>query len=194
MSRGFKPWLLLQQVRGQIRNRVRKPPKLLLRKSKFMIDLENLFHDLNGRFFSGSLSICVLQYNSRLRSSAGRFSGSRRTGARIEIASYLLELPEAHHWVRDTLGHEMIHYWLWARRRPYGHTAEFYAKMNEMGVSRYNSVPKRSPAKYIYRCPGCRTEFKAWRRLRPSACLMCCRQFSAGRFDARFRLEMTWKE
>lgn len=159
-----------------------------------MIDLESLFTELNSRFFAGSLPICVLRYNSRLRSSAGRFTGSRSLGPRIEIASYLLDLPEAKHWVCDTLGHEMIHYWLWARRKPYGHTSEFYAKMREMGVSRYNSVPKRRPAKYIYRCPECRVEFQAWRRLKPSACLSCCRKHSYGRYDARFKLEMTWRE
>lgn len=156
-----------------------------------MTDLERLFRELNQQYFDGKLPFCVLKWNTRLRSSAGRFIGSRRTGPQIEIASYLLELSDAAHWVRDTLGHEMIHYWLWARRRPYGHTSEFYRKMNEMGVSRYNSVPKRRPAKYIYRCPACRVEFQAWRRLRPSACLSCCKQHSAGRYDARFKLEIT---
>lgn len=154
---------------------------------------EILFEDLNQTYFSGDLPLIEMTWNSRLRSSAGRFfPGSRKWirdyPPRIEIASYLLGEAEAEKLIRDTLAHEMIHYWLWHRRRPYGHTAEFHAKLKEVGGPRYNPVPKQRPHKYIYRCPGCTKEFKARRRLKSLACLACCKQHAGGKFDARFKL------
>jgi predicted SprT family Zn-dependent metalloprotease len=100
----------------------------------------------------------------------------------------LLEEADGIERVRDTIGHEMIHYWLWSRRRPYGHSDEFYAKMQEMGVSRYNTVPRRRPVKYVYVCPSCSKEFPARRRLKALACADCCKKHSNGRYDSRFKL------
>lgn len=158
-----------------------------------MVDLRVIFADINDRFFDGFLTELPLSYNSRLRSSAGRFHpGSRRffreVPPRIEVASYLLEEARAEELIRDTIAHEMIHYWLWVRRRPYGHTAEFLAKMRLMGVSRYNPVPRTRPNKYLYRCPSCERDFPAKRKLGVLACAHCCKQHSGGRFDARFKL------
>jgi predicted SprT family Zn-dependent metalloprotease len=158
-----------------------------------MLDLQDLFQRINQGHFDGFLEPPVLRWNSRLRSSAGRFvPGSRRFFSQvppaIEIASYLLEEPNAEALVADTLAHEMIHYWLWVRRRPYGHTSEFHAKMRLMGVSRYNSVPRQRPARYAYRCPACETEFLARRKLGVLACARCCKAHAGGRYDARFKL------
>jgi predicted SprT family Zn-dependent metalloprotease len=108
----------------------------------------------------------------------------------IEIASYLLEEPNAAALVADTLGHEMIHYWLWVRRRPYGHTPEFWQKMELMGVNRYNTVPRARPYRYIYVCPGCEGKYPARKRLGVLACARCCKQHGDGRFDARFKLRL----
>src|SRR5690606_1591958 len=96
----------------------------------------------------------------------------------IELASYLMEEGEAEKLVRDTLAHEMIHYWLWVRGKPYGHTPEFYEKMIAMGCSRYNPVPRLRPYKYLYQCPSCSREFPARRRLGPLACATCCKKHS----------------
>jgi predicted SprT family Zn-dependent metalloprotease len=134
-----------------------------------------------------------LAWNARLRSSAGRFVPGRRrlwqaVPPTIEIAAYLQEEARAEELIRDTLGHEMIHYWLWVRSRPYGHTDEFHAKMKAMGVSRYNSVPRLRPPKHLYRCPGCARTFPARRKLGVLACAYCCKEFAGGKYDARFRL------
>lgn len=162
------------------------------------MELLSLFEQINHDFFDGFLDPPVLKWNSRLRSSAGRFlPGSRKfyreAPATIEVASYLLEEPAASALVADTLGHEMIHYWLWVRRRPYGHTPEFWDKMEAMGVSRYNTVPRARPYRYVYRCVGCRREFPARKRLGTLACAKCCKEFSNGKFDARFKLELDRK-
>lgn len=159
------------------------------------VDLRQLFERINLAHFDGFLDAPVLRWNSRLRSSAGRFfPGSRRfpelRQPAIEVASYLLEESTAEALIADTMAHEMIHYWLWVRRKPYGHTAEFMQKMREMGVSRYNPVPRPRPYKYIYRCSGCSTEFPARRRLGLLACAKCCKLHAGGKFDIRFKLEL----
>jgi SprT-like protein len=158
-------------------------------------DLKTLFDEINAQHFESLLDLPNFRWNSRLRSSAGRFMpGSRKLWALsyekavIEVASYLLDEKNSFELIRDTLAHEMIHYWLWLRRRPYGHTDEFYQKMTEMGVSRYNPVPRTRPYKYLYRCPECMKEFKTRRKLGPLACAQCCRQHSRGKFDSRFKL------
>jgi predicted SprT family Zn-dependent metalloprotease len=158
-----------------------------------VISLSAFFERINERHFDGFLELIELRWNSRLRSSAGRFfPGSRKyisqVPPRIEIAAYLLEEKNAEHLVYDTLAHEMIHYWLWVRRRPYGHTPEFHHKMQQMGVSRYNPVPRLRPYRYLYGCPHCRKEFPSKKRLGVLACLHCCKSFAGGRYDARFKL------
>ena len=158
-----------------------------------MFALPEIFNEINQRHFDGFLAQPRLIWNSRLRSSAGRFVPGRKRliasiPAIIEVATYLAEEKEAHALVRDTIAHEMIHYWLWVRGRPYGHSPEFYRKMEEMGVSRYNPVPRLRPARYLYRCPGCRVEFKTRKKLGDLACASCCKLHAGGLFDGRFRL------
>ena len=155
--------------------------------------LEDFFTDINSEHFEGLLSAPFLKWNSRLRTSAGRFIPARQSlwkvrPPTIEIALYLVEERKAFELIKDTIAHEMIHYWLWLRRRPYGHTSEFIRKMREMGVSRYNPVPRRRPYRYAYRCPNCFKEFLARRKLKLLACAACCKKFSHGRYDFRFKL------
>jgi predicted SprT family Zn-dependent metalloprotease len=162
-------------------------------RGELVCSLVPLFREVNERFFDGFLDCPDLVWNTRLRSSAGRFvPGSRRYfitfPAKIEIASYLMEEANADELIRDTLAHEMIHYWLWVRKRPYGHSPEFLTKMKEMGVSRYNSVPRVRPPKYLYQCLACSRDFPARKRLGPLACAICCKAYSGGRYDARFKL------
>lgn len=162
------------------------------------IDFDALFEEINQKHFDGFLIAPGLRWNSRLRTSAGRFiPGSRRMFFEfppiIEIASYLREEGESVQLIWDTMAHEMIHYWLWVRRRPYGHTGEFLNKMREMGVSRYNPVPRRRAVKYLYRCPCCLGQYPARKRLGILACAKCCEAHNHGRYDARFRLELVSK-
>lgn len=159
------------------------------------MDLTGIFDELNRRHFDGFLDPPVLKWNGRLRSSSGRFfPGSRVRGlpATIEVASYLLEEEGAETHVRETIAHEMIHYWLWVRKRPYGHTDEFYDKMQLMGARRYNPVPRKRPYRYLYQCAHCSAIFKARRRLGPLACATCCRTHSNGRYDERFKLQLAY--
>lgn len=169
---------------------------MLIRPSR--VDLDEIFDRFNEKYFDGFLRPPILTTNSRLRSSAGRFiPGSRKyfdlQSPIIEIAQYLCELDDAPRWVEDTMGHEMIHYWLWVRHRPYGHTPEFWRKMEEMGVSRYNHAPVRRAYRHLYRCSACSKEFRTFRRLAQNlACVDCCKKHNNGKYDERFRIE--WVE
>jgi predicted SprT family Zn-dependent metalloprotease len=152
-----------------------------------------LFLEINRVYFDGFLDPPLLHWNSRLRSSAGRFiPGSRKFWRafppKIEVASYLREEIKATALIYDTVAHEMIHYWLWVRRRPYGHTPEFLIKMKQMGVSRYNPVPRTRPYKYLYQCLSCQKNFPTRKKLGILACAQCCQKHSNGKYDPRFKL------
>ncbi len=160
------------------------------------VDLQSIFQELNEKHFDGFLDCPQLSWNARLRTCAGRFTPGRTQlspgefGPKIEIAQYLTQLEKAEHLVLDVLGHEMIHYWLWVRRQPYGHTLEFYTKLEQMGVSRYNPVPQRSGRAYIYYCMSCQSQFPS-KKYHPSlACASCCQKHSQGKFDIQFLLAL----
>ncbi len=152
-------------------------------------DLEKMFGEWNQDAFEGELSLPEIRWNSRLRTSAGRFI-PHPSGCVIEVAAYLRDEKEAEKLIRDTLGHEMIHYWLFVRNLPYGHTPEFHEKMEAIGVSRYNPVPKHRPFKHCYECRGCGQRIFVRKRLRLAACAACCNQHSEGRYDSRFKLKL----
>lgn len=157
------------------------------------MDLRQIFHDLNTLHFESRLEPPKLSWNSRLATTAGRFcpgSLSRGRPAEIEVATYLRGIEKGEEHIRDTMLHEMIHYWLWVRGRPYGHNAEFYAKMKATGAKRFNPVPKLRPVKHHYQCPGCQVIVPSRRKLGDVACSVCCKKHSGGRFDRRFRLAL----
>jgi predicted SprT family Zn-dependent metalloprotease len=173
-------------------------------------DLSTVFAALNLQHFDGFLEEPVLKWNSRLRSSAGRFLPGARSritkvalwilGGQdreritrkpiIEIASYLQDETDGANHIRETMAHEMIHYWLWVRKKPYGHSEEFYQKMKRMGARRYNPVPKVRPPKYLYMCVSCQKEYPAYRKLGPLACASCCKVYAKGRYDEKYKLVM----
>lgn len=165
-------------------------------KQQSYYDLMGLFLKINELHFENEMTPPVLVWNSRLRTSAGRFiPGSRKFWKvyppTIEVASYLMEEANSFELVYDTVAHEMIHYWLWVKHRPYGHTTEFLLKMKKMGVNRYNPVPRLRPYKYLYACLGCQKSFPARKRLGTLACAVCCKKYSHGKYDARFKLVLT---
>ena len=152
-------------------------------------DLVRIFSEWNLKSFGGELPIPEIRWNSRLRSSAGRFIPSRGKSI-IEIANYLCEEQDAEALIRDTIGHEMIHYWLWVKRRPYGHTPEFHQKMREIGVSRYNSVPRLRPFKHCYACGTCGQKIFVRKRLKTAACAQCCDRHAQGKYHSHYKLKL----
>ena len=152
-------------------------------------DLVRIFSEWNLKSFGGKLPVPEIRWNARLRSSAGRFIPSRKRCI-IEIATYLITEDHAETLIRDTMGHEMIHYLLWHKRLPYGHTPEFHKIMKEIGVSRYNPVPKHRPFKHVYACTSCEQKIFARKRLQGAACAACCNQYAEGKYEARYKLHL----
>jgi predicted SprT family Zn-dependent metalloprotease len=160
------------------------------------MNLEILFEQARAQHFSPDLPLPKLNWNSRMRTCAGRFSpGSRAFGVAIteptiEIASYLQSIPEGEKHIRDTLLHEMIHYYLWWKGRPYGHTPEFYTIMRKTGATRFNTVPKLRPIKHWYQCPNCLIKVPARRTLGIVACANCCKKYNHGQFFKGYVLKI----
>ncbi len=153
------------------------------------IDLVRLFTEWNLKNFEGALPVPELRWNSRLKTSAGRFIPDPEKIV-IEMATYLCDENDAENLLRDTMGHEMIHYWLFVQGKPYGHTSEFHQKMAEIGVSRYNSVPKHRPFKHCYACKSCDQKIFVRKKLRMAACAACCNQYAGGKYHAQFKLKL----
>lgn len=147
-------------------------------------DLERLFHVLNQVYFQGEIPPLPIVWNQRLRSTAGRFCAPPPV---IQVGVRYHQRHPAE--LEDTLKHEMVHAWLFARRRPFGHTSEFRAKLAEIGGSRYARydpmlVRRRSRQRFLYQCPACRTLYVYLRRIRNHSCGRCARSY-----DPRYRLE-----
>ncbi len=151
-------------------------------------DLQLLFARLNYDFFNGEVPDCRIAYNERFSNSAGRISFTAHPML-IELSpKHFSQRPEA---LEETLLHEMIHAWCFARFKETGHGRHFKRKLRECGLhSIYhelgNALPRKESAKrYILRCERCGLE--VLRRSRPGRASSCAR-CNKSRFDPRFPL------
>jgi predicted SprT family Zn-dependent metalloprotease len=137
-------------------------------------DLQMMFAQYNFVYFDGEIPSFKIAYNARFSNVAGR----------ITYKPPLIELSPKHlrgkpDELRDTLLHEMIHGWLYARGENPGHTAAFKRKMKELGLSSiYHDLGTAAPLnpsvkRYVLRCEKCGMELL--RRRKPPANLMCAR-------------------
>ena len=151
-------------------------------------DLESLYRSLNKSYFRGALPRCRLEWNSRLRTTAGR----------VDVRGGLIELSIFYHrafgWreVRDTLLHEMLHVDQHRRKIKLGHTPEMKRRALHLGIRSFfaRDLPGRPPPRYRYRCPACRRTVLRRNRIGQSrnACAHCCRHHSGGQWDRRYVL------
>ncbi len=151
-------------------------------------DLQLLFAHLNNEHFGGEIPSHRIAYNARFSNLAGRITYKPPL---IELSPKHFERnPEA---LRETLLHEMIHAWLFARGQNPGHTPAFKKKMRELGLhSVYHdlgtALPRKASAKrFILRCERCTLELLR-KRLPPAQA--SCPRCSRGRFDSRFLLRV----
>jgi len=151
-------------------------------------ELQLLFAQYNNEFFGGEIPAHRIAFNGRFGNLAGRITYKPPL---IELSSRHFEKhPEA---LRETLLHEMIHAWLFARGLNPGHTAIFKKKMRELGLSSIyhdlgSALPrKESTRRFILRCDRCTME--VLRKRRPPANVSCGR---CGRrtYDPRYRLRV----
>ena len=137
-------------------------------------DLQILFAQYNFTYFDGEIPSFRIAYNGRFSNVAGR----------ITYKPPLIELSPKHlkgrlQELRDTLLHEMIHAWLYARGENPGHTPKFKAKMRELGLtSIYHELGTAAPTnpslkRYVLKCEKCGMELL--RKRKPPANLMCAR-------------------
>ncbi|MGE4233623.1 MAG: SprT-like domain-containing protein [Bacteriovoracia bacterium] len=144
--------------------------------------LTSLFWEINNRHFSGILPIIDVTFSGRLVTTGGQYF--KKPKKRIQISKRYLDLENGWKEIHDTLGHEMVHYWLDFLEKPCGHTTEFHRKLRECGFQRYSRLtPIR--ARYLYLCISCGTKY--YRRKKG---LWSCGPCSGKKFNPRFKLEL----
>jgi DNA-directed RNA polymerase subunit RPC12/RpoP len=138
-------------------------------------ELQLMFAQFNYAYFNGEIPAHEIAYNNRFSNVAGRITYKP---PKIELSpKHLRGKPDQ---LRETLLHEMIHAWLFARNENPGHTPRFKKKMRELGLrSIYHDLGtaaplSESPKRYILRCERCRREFLRKRKPPPAyRCLHC---------------------
>jgi predicted SprT family Zn-dependent metalloprotease len=151
-------------------------------------DLQLLFARLNYEFFNGEVPDCRIRYNERFSNSAGRINYGAPPLV-IELSpKHFRQYPQA---LEETLLHEMVHAWCYARFRDTGHGARFKRKLRQCGIkSIYHDLGSVAPLKesgkrYILRCEHCTFEvLRRSRPRRPASCPRCNKRS----FDARYPL------
>ena len=169
--------------------------------------LQQLYAELNARYFEDILPPCRIVWSRQLTRAAGNVQVKTRL---IKLSVPLLRetfqnaslfpreflvcgviCADADSATREILKHEMIHLWLHARGLPSGHTAQFRAKARQLGQTKIRheiavSAPKNG---YLYSCPHCLREYSRRRRYgRARACGPCCKAFNGGVYHEKFRL------
>ena len=145
--------------------------------------LVSLFWKLNNLHFGGILPPPELKFSGRLRTTGGQYF--KRPKRLIQISTRYLELANAWEEISDTLGHELVHYWLDFNGRPCGHTPEFRTKLKSCGFNRYSRL-RPVLAKYLYLCPSCGINYHRRRRGTWS-----CGPCSGPRYNSNFLLILT---
>lgn len=144
--------------------------------------LIELFWDLNFRHFGGILPPTTVTFSGRLKTTGGQYF--RSPHKQIQVSTRYLSMEKPWDEITDTLGHEMIHYWLDFLGKPCGHTPEFRRKLQECGFNRYSRLtPVR--ARYVYICPSCGVLY--YRRCRG---VWSCGPCSGPRYNSAFKLEL----
>jgi SprT protein len=134
-----------------------------------------------------------VRWNARMQSTAGRAWWPDRL---IELNPKLRELPAEETW--RTLRHELAHLMAYeraGRRKIEPHGVEWRQACADLGIPHekaFHTLPlkrRRMKRNYSYTCPNCLTTIRRVKRIRRQvACYECCRTYSAGAFDMRFRL------
>ncbi len=147
-----------------------------------------------------------VEWNARLQTCAGRADFRQKL---ISLNPLLLDHDlvsvsrQSGSDIDRTLRHELAHLlaqFRAGRRRILPHGPEWREACRDLGIGdevRCHNLPfpaKTYPARFVYRCPGCRGDFPRVRKIRRAiACLACCRKHNGGDFDPRFRLRLLSK-
>ena len=146
---------------------------------------------------TGAMKLLSVQWNSRLRSTAGY---AHYPKWQIELNPRLREFEGQ---VERTLKHELAHliaYHRSGRRRIEPHGPEWRLACAELGIPDESArhdlpVPRKTVTRGLtYECPACKVPVLRVRKFRrPTACLKCCNLHSGGAYDERFKLKLVAK-
>lgn len=140
-------------------------------------ELYHLFNRFNFLYFNGKLKKAHIEYSHRM-TCAGSYSPVEKL---IKISRKYHEIfPDE---IEDTLKHEMIHI------NHFYHDKKFKAEALRIGASlKAKSHPSlMRPPKYLYVCPGCKTEYPRQKRMYMYSCGDCS---AKRKFDPRFKLKL----
>ncbi|TDU81644.1 SprT-like family protein [Prosthecobacter fusiformis] len=147
-----------------------------------------LLHQID---LAGAAKLVSVQWNSRLRSTAGYASFP---AWKIELNPKLQEFEGQ---VERTMRHELAHlvaYHRAGRRRIEPHGAEWQQACADLGIPGESArhrlpLPRREVKRnYTYACAHCGLLVQRVRKFRRySACSACCSKHSGGLYDSRFR-------
>lgn len=134
-----------------------------------------------------------VSWNPRMRTTAGRAWWPDRV---IELNPKLKQLEPEQMW--RTLKHELAHlvaYERAGRRRIQVHGPEWELACRELGIGGekpFHELPfrrRRMRKRFAYICPQCWSTIERVKKISHAvACYDCCRKFSRGQFDPKYRL------
>jgi len=155
------------------------------------LQLIDMWHDLNRRYFDGTLPPIALVWSTRLTSSVGMFvsgagprsswgdnatpkSPKREIRLSVPLLTPLLaRTPFGANELVSTVAHEMIHQWQYdiLKRRP-NHGPDFLRKMREMNrdgalaITVYHALKQEVQAlsRFAWRCGRCGRIYRRQRR------------------------------
>jgi SprT protein len=140
---------------------------------------------------AGAARLVSVQWNSRLRSTAGYAS---YPSWKIELNPKLQEFEGQ---VERTMRHELAHlvaYHRAGRRRIEPHGAEWQQACTDLGIPGESArhrlpLPRREVKRnFTYACAHCDIRVKRVRKFRRfTACSACCNLHNGGQYDSRYR-------
>jgi len=155
------------------------------------IDLNELYDQLNDRWWKGKLAKVPSRWSTRMHAIAGKFWSSKQGPEIVLSVKYHSYFPGQ---IEDTLKHEMVHVYIHQHGlRKYGqmHGRAFIEEAKRVGAPIHCSIyPEiRKPFKYEWACPNCGRTSKS-RVKRTWACKPCCVEHNRGRYSERYQLQI----
>jgi predicted SprT family Zn-dependent metalloprotease len=145
---------------------------------------------LNLEILAQKLSV---SWNPRMRSTAGL---AYPATTQIVLNPKLLHFGTGE--VERTLFHELAHlvaHHRCGRRKIAPHGPEWRKACEDLGLpneARCHDLPlprRKLAREFVYQCPKCEALLERVRAFRrPAACMSCCRRYTSGRYDERFKL------
>lgn len=137
-----------------------------------------------------------VEWNPRLKTCAGR-ADFRNSLVSLNPRLRDHGLSEIDRTLRHELAHLLAQFRA-GRRRILPHGPEWRQACRDLLIadeSRCHNLPfavSHRVRHFLYKCPNCKRDFPRVRRIRrATACLACCRAHNRGKFDARFRLQLS---